>query len=54
MSFLAYTSASDAKPYLRFVFLMAGLAVLPHLWGQKYITTPRLGRRIGPTARNAS
>jgi hypothetical protein len=51
MSFLAYTSASAAKPFLRFGLFMAGLAVFYLIFwgGKKYLTLPRLGQvKFGP------
>jgi hypothetical protein len=51
MSFLAYTAASEAKPFLRFGLFMAGLVVFYLIFwgGKKYITTPRLGQvKFGP------
>jgi hypothetical protein len=51
MSFLAYTTASEAKPLLRFGLFLACLAVFYLIFwgGKKYLTTPRLGQvKFGP------
>ena len=51
MSVLAYSTASEAKPFLRFGLYLAGLAVfyLIRWGGRKYLTTPRLGQvKFGP------
>ena len=51
MSFLAYTTASESKPLLRFGLFMAGLGLFYLIFwsGKKYITTPRLGQvKFGP------
>jgi hypothetical protein len=51
MSVLAYSTASEAKPFLRFGLYLAGLAVfyLIRWGGKKYLTTPRLGQvKFGP------
>ena len=51
MSFLAYTTAGDAKPILRFGLFLAGLGLFYLIFwgGKKYITTPRLGQvKYGP------
>jgi len=51
MSFLAYTTASEARPLLRFGLFLAGLLVFYGIfWGcKKYITTPRMGQvKFGP------
>ena len=51
MSFLAYTTASEAKPLLRFGLFMAGLCLFYFIFwgGKKYITTPRMGQvKFGP------
>jgi len=51
MSFLAYTTAGDAKPILRFGLFLAGLGLFYLIFwgGKKYITTPRIGQvKFGP------
>jgi hypothetical protein len=51
MSFLAYTTDSEAKPFMRFGLFLAGLAVCYLIFwgGKKYLTTPRLGQvKFGP------
>jgi magnesium-transporting ATPase (P-type) len=51
MSILAYSTSSEAKPFLRFGLFLAGLAVFYLIFwgGKKYITAPRLGQvKFGP------
>jgi hypothetical protein len=51
MSFLAYTTSSEAKPLLRFGLYLAGMGMFYLLFwaGKKYITLPRLGQvKFGP------
>lgn len=51
MSILAYTTASEAKPLLRFGLYLVGLGVFYLIFwgGKKYITAPRLGEvKFGP------
>lgn len=51
MSFLAYSTAGEAKPILRFGLYLAGMGVfyLFYWGGKKYLTTPRLGQvKFGP------
>jgi hypothetical protein len=51
MAVLAYSTAGEAKPLLRFGLYMAGLGVfyLIYWGGKKYLTTPRLGLvKFGP------
>jgi hypothetical protein len=51
MSVLAYSSASEARPVLRFGLYLAGMGVFYLIFwgGRKYLTTPRLGQvKFGP------
>jgi hypothetical protein len=51
MSVLAYSTASEAKPLLRFSLYLVGMAVFYIIFwgGKKYITAPRLGQvKFGP------
>jgi hypothetical protein len=51
MSVLANSTSSEAKPFLRFGFYMAGMGVFYLLFwaGKKYLTIPRLGQvKFGP------
>jgi hypothetical protein len=51
MSVLAYSTASEAKPFLRFGLYLAGMGMFYLIFwsGKKYLTTPRLGQvRYGP------
>jgi len=51
MSVLAYSTSSEAKPFLRFGLYLAGMGLSYLLFwaGKKYITVPRLGQvKFGP------
>jgi hypothetical protein len=51
MSFLAYSTASEAKSFIRFGLFLAGLCVFYLIFwgGKKYLTTPRMGQvKFGP------